>query len=322
VTKFLVGILADRRDAMKLRSIQVLRAVAALAVLIHHSVSVITVDSEFRIGAAGVDLFFVISGFIMATIGPGRTPTQFIADRAWRILPLWWIAIFPWLVVKRPDLAAIASSLALWPIYGGSFHLPVLGVGWTLCFEMLFYAAFAAALASRWWIPIGAFALFLIAPKGGSAALAYLGSPMILEFLFGVMIARLPRIAAIGLPLILASLVALALSPVGFYDAMTGSAALERMLHWGIPAALIVYGSLSLERRFASAAFDAPVFLGNASYSIYLFHKLGELSHNWILNFAVSLAIGIAGYWFIERKVLAMQRGRGKRHEAAPIAAE
>ena len=66
---------------MRLRSVQVLRGIAAMAVVAHHAFS------GTRIGAAGVDLFFVISGFIMATCGRDRRPLEFLADRAWRIYP-------------------------------------------------------------------------------------------------------------------------------------------------------------------------------------------------------------------------------------------
>ena len=80
---------------MKLRSIQVLRGIAAMAVVGHHAFD------GTRIGAAGVDLFFVMSGFIMATCARDRGPLEFLADRAWRIYPLWLIAVTPWTMTMR-----------------------------------------------------------------------------------------------------------------------------------------------------------------------------------------------------------------------------
>ena len=81
----------------KLRSIQILRAFAAFSVVALHSyMSSQSVDaSPFRIGAAGVDLFFVISGFIIATIAPSQAPGAFLLSRAWRIYPLWFVALLP-----------------------------------------------------------------------------------------------------------------------------------------------------------------------------------------------------------------------------------
>jgi len=52
-------------------------------------------DTFARVGTAGVDVFFVISGFIMATIAAGKTPTEFMADRIWRIFPIWLVAVSP-----------------------------------------------------------------------------------------------------------------------------------------------------------------------------------------------------------------------------------
>ena len=71
---------------MKLRSVQVLRGVAASAVVIGHT-------GFFAIGSAGVDLFFVISGFIIATVAPGRAPLAFLRDRLFRIYPVYFVYI-------------------------------------------------------------------------------------------------------------------------------------------------------------------------------------------------------------------------------------
>ena len=121
----------------KLRSIQVLRGVAACAVvLLHAHLSGGTPIGEnwARLGAAGVDLFFVISGFIMATIAK-PSAGRFLFDRFWRIFPLWLVAVTPWLIALRPGPSIIAASLTLWPVYH-QFTMPALDVGWTLSFEL------------------------------------------------------------------------------------------------------------------------------------------------------------------------------------------
>ncbi|HVI04878.1 MAG TPA: acyltransferase family protein, partial [Sphingomicrobium sp.] len=143
---------------MKLRSVQVLRAVAAMAVVAHHAF-----DNGTRVGAAGVDLFFVISGFIMmTTCSSGRKPGEFLADRAWRIYPMWLLAVFPWLLMAPHSTLEVVRSITLWPVYGNRFLNPALDVGWTLSFELLFYLAFALALATRAAVPLLIFGLCLV----------------------------------------------------------------------------------------------------------------------------------------------------------------
>ena len=75
---------------MKLRSLQVLRAVAAVAVVSVHA-------QLGERGTAGVDLFFVISGFIIGRVMIGRSAWEFARDRIWRIYPIYWVALLPWL---------------------------------------------------------------------------------------------------------------------------------------------------------------------------------------------------------------------------------
>ena len=97
----------------KFRSIQVLRAVAACAVVVLHAYpSSHTPNGNAGYGAFGVDLFFVISGFIMAQIAPERSPQRFLRDRLWRIYPLWWVAVLPWLfMVPRGPIAGPKFAL-------------------------------------------------------------------------------------------------------------------------------------------------------------------------------------------------------------------
>ena len=185
----------------KLRSVQALRALAACAVVVLHAYP----DAHAPIGnagygAAGVDLFFVISGFIMAQVAQGPTAGQFLGDRLWRIYPLWWIAVLPWLFMVPRGLTFVASSLTLWPIYGSDYYVPVLKVGWTLSFELMFYAGMTLAIVAR---PAGPLAIYVACLIGAlatsSALLHFTGSPMALEFLMGVVVAKLPRRTTLGL---------------------------------------------------------------------------------------------------------------------------
>lgn len=162
--------------AMKLRTVQALRALAAIAVLVCHLHSIEATKaagepilSAFWItGAAGVDLFFVISGFIMVWVA-GDTPksgmgaSRFLFARVARIYPLWWVfasvmALYFLVSYGQPwDPARISPDIEIGlPHLIKSYMLlpqaehPVLGVGWTLIHEMYFYIIFAVIL---WGIP-------------------------------------------------------------------------------------------------------------------------------------------------------------------------
>lgn len=161
---------------MKLRTVQALRGMAAFAVLLCHlhAIEATKASGEpilgafWITGAAGVDLFFVISGFIMVwVIGDapaGReSALRFLFSRAARIYPLWWVfatlmALYFLMTYGQPwDPDRIGTSLDVGiPHLANSYLLlpqsehPVLGVGWTLIHEMYFYVCFACLLL---WVP-------------------------------------------------------------------------------------------------------------------------------------------------------------------------
>jgi exopolysaccharide production protein ExoZ len=189
--------------------------VAATAVVVHHAIYVVAPDTSARVGAAGVDLFFVISGFIIATVANRRSPSDFLADRIWRIFPLWLLVVTPWLIAKQPELPAVLTSLTLWPVFGNQIYAPTPGVGWSLCFEMLFYGAFALALLGWGRAVVCTFlAMLVLGSLSDSAVARYLGSPLILEFLAGTFIARLRPPNRAALPLVIAGFVWVAVAPL------------------------------------------------------------------------------------------------------------
>jgi exopolysaccharide production protein ExoZ len=300
----------------KLRSVQVLRAIAACAVVVLHAVPDVHAPvGGAGYGAGGVDLFFVISGLIMANVSQGRTAGEFLRDRLWRIYPLWWVAVLPWLFFLPRGWPFVASSLTLWPIYGSEYYVPVLKVGWTLSFELLFYLGMTLAIATRAAVPLALYALLLVAALTTNSALAhFLGNPMALEFLMGVAVARLPRRTALGLliPLGLA-LLAMTAPTTGDVESTFGPQfALSRALQWGIPAALILWGALSLEPLFEHRLFNLPVAIGDASYSVYLFHPLVAygLAFVWPVRLLLAVAAGWAMHLLVERRIMAARRKR------------
>lgn len=310
----------------RLRSVQVLRAVAACAVAAFHARQGAAgwENTIAFAGAAGVDLFFVISGFIMAKVAVGRSPRQFLADRAWRLYPLWLIAVLPWLLMAPLGLPRLAASLTLWPVYGHAYALPALTVGWTLSFEILFYLAVALALATRAALPLALFiACFVLGFATDSALFDFAGNPMILEFLLGVFIARLAPSGRVALPLIAGAIAVIVTAPLALFSldvALVPERSLTRVLLWGLPSAAILYAALCLDARMKHRVFDVPVLLGDASYSIYLFHALVLLTveTHWIAELALAILAGLLAHLWIERPILAYRRKRAKASAPAP----
>ncbi len=299
----------------KLRSIQVLRAVAVTAAATSHA-------TFWPYGAAGVDLFFVISGVIIAMVIQGRTAGEFFAARVWRIYPIYWANTFPLIVVAIVDgfvtPSRLMTSLTLWPVWG-SYATPYLVPGWTLSFEMLFYSLVALGLyVGRPRLALVVLpALICLNATFSSAVLRYLGNPIVLEFIAGFLILGVPKNRLVGALALAAAAILFGIAQPSNLQSeviMDIGKNMERVIGWGVPAALTVYGALCFEKYFGKWA-DIPVFLGNASYSIYLTHYLVNLTVLiwWPARVALMLATGSVCYVFIERKIM---RARWQRTTA------
>ncbi|WP_158601964.1 acyltransferase family protein [Pararobbsia silviterrae] len=286
----------DAHAALSLHSIQYLRAVAALMVVMLH----LGLQWQ-RLGyagpwpgwlAGGVDIFFVISGLIMwiTTADRPMTATDFYARRLIRIAPLYWLLTAATVAIMLVAPHAIQSShFDVWHVVASFLFLPsintvtgqiepVLIPGWTLNYEMLFYVVFGLSL--RWRAPwrLASCALLLGAPivwhawtgQGHGVWLFYTSDAM-LEFVLGMMLGwmylrgglRWGRLAGWGL--IVCGVIALA------YFGGLGYARLPSM---GVPAFAIVAGALTLERARAVPRWRALHALGDASYSLYLSHPI------------------------------------------------
>lgn len=319
----------------QLRSIQYLRAVAAILVVAYHSTRLTTF--KFEVGAAGVDVFFVISGFILWTIAAETpiTPVRFLLRRWQRVAPLYWVmtlavvagcAIWPGLIYDaKPTWAHVLKSLAFIPHLnpdGGPF--PVITDGWTLCYEAIFYLMFAAVLAApkRW--RLGLITVLLIAPSIYGYEInrpAYMlwANMFFLQFGAGVWLAearlarRLPgRRAAIFLTAMAGASYLLLLGlqvEVRFW----------RPIVWGIPALFLVVGLVAVEADGGLEKIPWLIRLGDASYAIYLAHFLyiELLAHVVYAGSAVfalvafvgGLAVGLACHYGLERPLLWLTRG-------------
>ena len=304
----------------KLSNIQVLRGLAALAVVVFHAreevdgLGIQTGLPGFMGGAAGVDVFFAISGLVMVhasapLFGAWRSALPFLLKRLARIVPLYWAvtALFVLLdpadargdLGRRAFAGFLALSLAFVP-YAAPANpdaTPVYALGWTLDYEMAFYLAFALALALPRRGAVAALSLALAALVAANGVLAlpgwlsYLGASQVLEFVAGLLIAeaglsgwRLPRPAA-------AALVALGLAAIAasvpWSDLWWGS---WRGLVWGLPAAAIVAAAALCPPRGPAGALRRGLErLGDASYALYLVHYGAYLAIEAVLGRVLDL---------------------------------
>ena len=127
-------------------SIQFLRFVAAFGVVLHHSTD--GFHGHVNVFAAGVDVFFVLSGFVISySTKPGETVYEFAAKRFIRVLPMYWLATAAYIGFKYlfwrdlPDQESFIRSIFLIPVLGVNW-VPIYFLGWTLVYECAFYGLF------------------------------------------------------------------------------------------------------------------------------------------------------------------------------------
>jgi exopolysaccharide production protein ExoZ len=288
---------------------------------------------RFWIGAAGVDVFFVISGVIIWTIGSQSEadPRVFFWRRLTRVAPAYWLVtgVVALIALAAPTLLPRVSLSPRHVLLSLAFiqHtdpkglvFPVLPPGWSLDYEAVFYGLFTLALLApaRFRLRLILSALAAVTLFGFLDPPAYeLGAnPMMLQFAAGVWLAqraarRGPMSPRTGFMLLAAGFALFALQP------LTGLRSdLFRPLLWGVPAALIVAGALALEPTFRRWSPRALIVLGNASYAIYLVHYIvvgltaqavGEHPGPLFVALAVglSLAVGLAFHSLVERPLIA-----------------
>jgi exopolysaccharide production protein ExoZ len=292
-------------------SIQILRGIAALSVAIGHvQRNAITVAAtnhrEFNpilldLTEAGVDLFFVISGFVMVyasreLFGTSGGGLVFLSRRIARIVPLYWamttvflvaVLVSPSLIpVGRPGLAEILTSYSFIPYYraDSSWMHPIYSVGWTLNYEMFFYCIFGCVIA----LPVKRALTVLTAVFCGLVVIGaicrpapgilfFWSRPIILEFVMGAWIgyACLAEFRVTNRTAVMLASAGIA----GFaLQVITGVYAHGswRPIVWGVPAATIIGAAALFNWNIAARGACRPlVLLGTASYALYLVHPMG-----------------------------------------------
>jgi len=291
-----------------------------------------------QIGHSGVDIFFVTSGFIITKIAPGRSASEFMWSRFTRIFPMYLLFAIPILAAEVAKLGIsglgwrdAVATLLLWPATD-QVTVPALTVGWTLCFEMLFYAC-AAVMLFDWRLVFAIIAIygiaFLLRPIGPT--FQFLGNPLIFEFLLGVAVSYIPgwRPGILGVPfgaILLVGAGFFGFLPVGSGESMLrGDEGIQRVLVFGIPAAMIVYGTLQVQARES-----IWTYLGGTSYSLYLSHTYPitllfifwkEFSIPTDLVILTSISVSVLFAWRIhelfEKPIMTALKRRSPMHAIA-----
>ncbi|WP_174298550.1 acyltransferase family protein [Sphingomonas bacterium] len=302
-----------------LTNLQGLRALAAIGVVVFHVGLLPGTALPCRVGAAGVDLFFVLSGFIIAH-SASRSAHDFLKHRLIRVLPAYWIAtliagLFTLRAMDVPGATAwIGQSLLYLPGPGGR---PVLiFVAWTLVYELAFYLLFWLALrfgAGRaCWLALGALVALAFLHLPGTSG----PWPLLLEFAMGLIVfllvgrtAATGRVSgAVGLAAAGLGLVLLVVLPrLTGYDP-DDYQGIGRVFTWGVPAAIVLAGLVIAEHAGWALRSRPVLLLGAASYSLYLLHPiaLGQLLQlparpapvSWALCAAAVVAIAMLAVAF------------------------
>jgi exopolysaccharide production protein ExoZ len=269
----------------ELYGIQYLRGIASLLVLNFHLT--LRYGATLTVGAFRIDLFFVISGFIMWVITVDRdiAPSAFIFRRVIRLVPNYWLATAATalLILAKPnftyghqlDSYRFVGSLFFIPVLAGDHILPVVLQGWTLIYEMMFYILIAASLLVeqrfRWQFIAatlcGLAVLHMVVPEAHFVSMT--DPYILLEFLAGVLLGVLWK--RYDIPSALA-LLFLVIGILGFTDSEYFRPDVPPVLKFGIPSVLIVGGAVYYEKTKRVPKIRILHLLGEASYSIFLWH--------------------------------------------------
>ena len=328
-------------------SIHYLRGIAALLVALYHLAeskeTPLALVSVSKWMASGVDVFFVISGFVIYLnyLNKNLSPLSFLIRRFIRVIPLYWIFLIMLIILNFlfPKLAfnnvsinfeSVYKSLIFIPYFDIKNHeiWPILIPGWTLNYEIFFYLLFSFFLfKTKKHILISMaviFSILLITGfliKTNNAILLTYTNPLLLEFLSGMFLANLYfRSKFFESKSLLISISFILIGITGF---MLFKDLTVRGISWGVPATLVVIGCLMIEKNNKFKYYKIPYLLGSSSYSIYLSHlfTLGlvkyifiklKLGYNTPLSFLfltlfslISIAfVGIIVHIIVEKPII------------------
>lgn len=328
-----------------------MRAIAALLVVCQHAAWKAHQYSTdpwqgFRVGEAGVDLFFIISGFIMCEATSRRAThfRDFMKARALRILPLYWlltsVALLACVIAPRfvnsGEATAILPSYLLVP----SESRYLIQNGWTLSYEFLFYTIFGLGLASRSAARYAVPALVLVALgtiglfwTSGPLLGRFITHPLLLEFAMGIASYHLLRRLTPGGAF---ACILIALGIAGLLVVNHIGTIVHRALSYGLPCCALFMGIASAEpvlvRWAGHPVARALQTIGDSSYSLYLAHifvlggtslvlartPLMRFGHGYAVALVVaSVAGGVLCYRLLEQPLSRAIKGRLAPHAAS-----
>jgi len=300
-----------------LYNIQALRALAATMVIFVHLDVLLQMLGMKSFGSSGVDLFFVISGFIMVmtTRRHNVSSIDFLKNRFSRIVPIYWfmtivvfvVAVrFPHLLKSTSsNIVELLKSMMFIPFRKESGLVqPVLFVGWTLNYEMFFYLIFSLCLLFKNYIHgifivlsfLTALVVLGFCAHYDNVIVNFYTSPIIFEFaigmIIGIFVDRIPDVVSQTLKYSTALVTAAAIGSLFVVPNLFPDA--NRILMGGLPAGAVVVCALALEKwniKLTSAAF---ISIGNASYVIYLIHPFfTQASQKLATHFRVTPATAV-----------------------------
>ena len=291
-------------SSKRLHNVQALRGIAVLLVVFLHTYATEKKYSPdqilpdfLQLGAMGVDIFFVISGFIMVTVTHNKPAqwqlaTQFLISRATRIYPAYWLisalllcisVFFPGITTPlTSDSFFVIRSFLLYP----QEHLPLLMVGWTLIHEMFFYLVFTVLLLLPTKLRYGCLLLWAAGtvmgyqqwhPAVTQPELALLFNPLSLEFISGCFLGLITQHFRIPLArtVFCSGIVALAVIWAVWINQSADPIPTEmnRFYYFIAPCVLMTLGCVAMDQHGLRLSRWLEI-LGDASYSIYLTHIL------------------------------------------------
>jgi peptidoglycan/LPS O-acetylase OafA/YrhL len=330
-------ILKTPRQSLDL--VQLLRGIASLLVVLMHTtlnakekMDLPFLGEFFAFGGAGVDIFFVLSGFIITYTSQKALASpsnffSFLKRRFVRIFPTYWIIITLFLLLQ---LALPSFYPSLYPFNASNLantyllipdHIMVNGVSWTLSYELFFYFLFSLAFLIRqklllWVLSIAYVITLIVLPLTGLNAghvnpwVGLAVFPMNLEFFMGILAAQvIPRLnARFSIPFMLLGTVTFITSAIYSNSGYSLQNPFNRVILYGIPSFFIITGIVRYELNKSIKVHNLFVSLGEASYSLYLIHLPVVVAGIKIIS-KLNLQSGIAKYTLLIILVAAICAG-------------
>ncbi len=309
----------SQNSQKKLNLLQIFRGLASVFVLLvhgtalfHENVQQVLLANIFTFGYAGVDFFFVLSGFIIFyihrnDIGNKIKLKDFILKRFIRVYPVYWIILIPRLLFtgKNPNFITCITSFTLFPYPSP----PIVNVSWTLSYEVFFYLIFGLMIfyGVKYlrpliiiWITIillywTLHSFNIVTLPEENLFLKFILSGHLLEFIFGCLVAYITTKYKVkqGTIILILGIILFALSAIAdvylvnstnanlLSATSIGETQIAKNLtpmyefpfvYYGIPSMLIVLGAVALDFNREIRIPNFLIYLGDASYSVYLVH--------------------------------------------------